>query len=64
MFLESEILFVFSMKYIELLVCWLSFYLESNEIYALRSYEKYGEDPQGFIDTIAIAMDFISSNPI
>ena len=42
----------------------LSFYLESNEIYALRSYERYGGDPQEFVDTIAIVMDFIFSNPI
>lgn len=42
----------------------LSFYLESKDIYALRSYERYGGDPQEFIDTIAIVMDFISSNAI
>lgn len=42
----------------------LSFYLEGNDIYALRSYEKYEGNPQEFIDTIAIAMDFISSNAI
>lgn len=42
----------------------LSFYLEGNDIYALRSYERYGGDPQEFIDTIAIVMDFISSNAI
>lgn len=42
----------------------LSFYLEGNDIYALRSYEKYEGDPQEFIDTIAIVMDFISSNNI
>lgn len=42
----------------------LSFYLEGDDIYALRSYERYGGDPQEFIDTIAIVMDFISSNNI
>ena len=42
----------------------LSFYLEGDDIYALRSYEKYEGDPQEFIDTIAIVMDFISSNNI
>lgn len=42
----------------------LSFYLEGDDIYALRSYEKYEGDPQEFIDTIAIVMDFISSNSI
>ena len=42
----------------------LSFYLEGDDIYALRSYKKYEGDPQEFIDTIAIVMDFISSNNI
>lgn len=42
----------------------LSFYLEGNDIYALRSYERYGGNPQEFVDTIAIVMDFIFSNPI
>ena len=42
----------------------LQFYLESNEIYAIHSFQQYENAPKEFINAIGVAIDFISSNDI
>lgn len=42
----------------------MSFFLENNDIYGVRSYKLYEGDSQSFLDNITNTLTILSSNPI